>query len=119
MDDGQNPEQPPPRAPTSPDEHFPGGESEEAPAFWPLGGAGAPCPPKWLSGGATVPQREDQRTVREAEEPPAQALTSHAFILLVPCRSCSIFSSTPLRPQMSNTVRPCWYPTSCTNPVTP
>ena len=52
---------------------------------------------------------------------PAQALTLHAFTLLVPCRSCSIFSSTPLRPQMSNTVRPCWYPTSCThtgNPVT-
>lgn len=51
---------------------------------------------------------------------PTQALTSHAFTLLVPYRSCSIFSIMPLRPQMSNTVRPCWYPTSCThtgNPV--
>lgn len=44
-----------------------------------------------------------------------QALTSQAFIFLRPCRSCSIFSSTPLRPQMSKTVRPCWYPTSCTH----
>ena len=38
--------------PSSRHEHFPGGESEEAPAFWPLGGTGGTCPPEWLSGGA-------------------------------------------------------------------
>lgn len=34
-------------------------------------------------------------------------LTPQSFLLFVPCWSCSIFSSTLLRTQMSNTVRPC------------
>lgn len=83
MDDGQSPEQPPPRAPASPDEHFPGGESEEAPAFWPLGRAGAPCPPKWLSGGAEVPQGEDQTMGQGGGE--AACLGTHVPRLHLAC----------------------------------